>query len=134
MTLLSCRGDSRGSALIGFALAAPLFVLFVVGGIELGRLGLAAYSTRDAVVTASRMFRLHPVPTDAAVKAAVKNRFLKSGSDVVLEPEITESTAVIGTHTVKKKTISLNVTHKLTMPFLAGKTVPLSYETTIATY
>jgi Flp pilus assembly protein TadG len=132
--LHALRRDARGSTIIGFAIVAPVFIMFVMGAIELGRLGLAAYSTRDAVVTSSRMFRLHPLPTDAAVAAAVTNRFAKSGSDVLGQPAITQATQVIAGQTVTKKTISFSVNHKLVIPFMGQKTVPISYATTIITH
>ena len=133
-SIASMRGDTSGSAVIGFALATPVFLMLVVGAIELGRLGLAAYSVRDAVVTSSRMFRLFPLPSDETVSAAVVSRFAVSPSDTPGSPEITDSTVEIGTHTVKQKTISFTVEHRMSIPFMSVQTVPLTYQTTIATH
>jgi Flp pilus assembly protein TadG len=130
----SLRADVRGGTLVGFAFVAPVFALFVLGTVELGRLGLAAYSTRDAVVTSSRMFRLHPLPADSAVAAAVVSRFAKSGGDTVAQPTISQGTTVIGGRTLVTKTISFSVQHRLVIPFMVGQTVPLSYQTTIITH
>lgn len=62
MTLRRLLTNARGATIVEFALVAPIFIMVVVGGINLSMLGFSAASLRYATEAAARC---------AAVKTSV---------------------------------------------------------------
>lgn len=72
--LIQLRHDRRGAAAIEFAFAAPVFLAFLIGIIQLGTLGQAANSLSYGIDEAARLAAIYPKPSDAAIKARLQER------------------------------------------------------------
>jgi len=67
--LLRC---GRGSASVQFVLAAPVVVLFLVGFLQIGMLGMARAGLGQAVEAGARYATLYPRPTDDQIYARIR--------------------------------------------------------------
>ncbi|MGR8950271.1 MAG: TadE/TadG family type IV pilus assembly protein [Gammaproteobacteria bacterium] len=70
--------DNQGSSAIQFGFVAPILILLSLGIIDMGRLGFAATTVRNAAMEAARYASLRgsdsPTPaTEAAIIAVAKN-------------------------------------------------------------
>ena len=78
-----CKDDS-GATLVEFALVSPLFLVLLLGGLELGVLGMVSANFNDAVQFASRQVRTGQAdgPTTAAQYVnVICNRMVDGPSD-----------------------------------------------------
>lgn len=130
LKFLPKRLDERGSAVAEFALIAPLLVTLMLGTVELGRFGLVWASTRDAVVTASRLYRLHPVRTDAEVIAAVQRRVNGYDPGGLKELMVAASWCRSDGRAVRLRQVSATVQHRLLVPFASDQSIRFSHVTT----
>ena len=87
--LAPLRGDSRGAALIEFALIAPVLILFLIGITRVGILFMANAGLRSAVQEGARFATIFPRPTDAAIKARIVDRRFGLDPRYVTAPTIT---------------------------------------------
>ena len=87
--LTRLRGDSRGAALIEFALVAPLLILFLIGITRVGILFMANAGLRSAVQEGARYATIYPRPTDAQIKARIVDRRFGLDPRYVTAPTIT---------------------------------------------
>ncbi len=125
----STFSDERGAAAVEFALVAPLLIALILGTVEIGRVGLVWASTRDAVVTASRLYRLHPLRTDEQVIAAVKKRANGYGPGMLREPTVAASWCLADGRPVQLRRVSATVQHRLLVPFAADRSFRITYAT-----
>lgn len=61
----------RGAAAVEFALAAPVIVLFLLGFLQIGMLGMAKAGLGQAVEAGARYATIYPRPTDAQISAKI---------------------------------------------------------------
>ena len=87
--LARLRGDSRGAALIEFALIAPVLILFLIGITRVGILFMANSGLRSAVQAGARCATLYPRRTDAQIKAYIVDRRFGLDPRYVTAPTIT---------------------------------------------
>ncbi len=127
------KGPEEGSAALEFALAAPVILAIVLGVIEVGRLGLASSSVKEATIVGSRLYRLYPVPPDSTVQNAILARFSKSKSDTVSTPVIETLDEVVNGQKIRKKRVTFQVIHKVNLPLSGSVEYPLKYTTTMST-
>lgn len=71
--------NNHGSSAVQFAFVAPTLILLTLGIIDMGRLGFAATTVRNAAMEAARYASLHgsssPTPAnEAAIVAVAKNQ------------------------------------------------------------
>ena len=62
----------RGAAAVEFVLAAPVVVLFLVGFLQIGMLGMAKAGMCQAVESGARYATIYPRPTDAQISAKIR--------------------------------------------------------------
>lgn len=65
-------GNTRGSAIVEFALVLPVFLLFLLGAIEMGRVLYTYNSAVEATRLGARTAVVSAVPADAAVLAQMR--------------------------------------------------------------
>ena len=127
------KGREEGSTVVEFALAAPVLLAIIFGVIEVGRLGLTASNVKEATIAGARLYRLYPVPSDATVQNAILARFEKTKSDTASTPVIETSDEIVNEQTIRKKRITFQVVHKVSVPLGGEITFPLNYTTTMST-
>ena len=66
--LLACN---RGATAVEFVLAAPVVVLFLVGFLQIGMLGMAKAGLSQAVESGARYATIYPRPTNAQISAKI---------------------------------------------------------------
>ena len=66
--------DKRGAAAVEFAFAAPVFLAFLIGIIQLGTLAQASNSLSYGIDEAARLAAIYPKPSDAALRARLQER------------------------------------------------------------
>jgi Flp pilus assembly protein TadG len=69
--IVGIRRDTRGAAMLEFALLAPVFVAFVFAIIQLGNLFFASAGLKNAVGEGARLATLWPRPTDDQIKTQI---------------------------------------------------------------
>ena len=61
----------KGAASVEFVLAAPVVVLFLVGFLQIGMLGMAKAGLGQAVEAGARYATIYPRPTDTQISAKI---------------------------------------------------------------
>lgn len=86
----SSRQKRRGAAVVEFAVVAPIFVLFVFGLIEYGRMVMVQQIITNASREGARLAVLEGVTEDEVIEAVVdycsNSRIAVTAGDVVLNP------------------------------------------------
>jgi Flp pilus assembly protein TadG len=62
----------RGAAAVEFVMAAPVVVLFLLGFLQIGMLGMAKAGLGQAVESGARYATIYPRPTDAQISAKIR--------------------------------------------------------------
>ena len=62
----------RGAAAVEFVLAAPIVVLFLVGFLQIGMLGMAKAGLGQAVESGARYATIYPRPTDTQISTKIR--------------------------------------------------------------
>lgn len=76
MSDMSLFRNERGASALEFAFAAPVLFIFVIAIAQLGTVFFANTGLQHALSEGTRMAAVYPVPSDAAITAAVTNRRL----------------------------------------------------------
>ena len=74
MKLFQIMRNRRGVGAVEFALIFPIFLLLLIGVLELGTLFLSSAGLSHAVNEAGRLATLHPTPTQAQLTAHLRDR------------------------------------------------------------
>jgi len=90
MTIIRCI---RGSAAAEFALAVPVFVLFLVGIAQLGLLFAANAGLQQAIGAGARAATLYPRPNDTAIAARIRSAAFELNSANLGTPTVTHGVA-----------------------------------------
>lgn len=85
--------DARGSATAEFAMALPVFILFLIGISQLGIVFAANAGLQQAVGEGARYATLYPRPSDTAIAARIqKAAFALNGTNLDA-PTLTHGTS-----------------------------------------
>lgn len=68
------RRDEAGVGTVEFALTFPLFLLIIIGALELGASFLSSAGLRHGVNEAGRYATIYPTPTDDQIRAHMSGR------------------------------------------------------------
>jgi len=106
------RRDENGAAVVEFAFALPILIMFIWGIAQLGMVMAADAGIQNALGEGARMATLFPAPANADVKAKMQNTLFGNflGSYVIADP-VTTSNAT-GSYT------DLTITYTVTPNFL----------------
>ena len=102
--------DEQGAAIVEFAFALPVVIMFIWGIFQLGLVFQAQAGMQHALGEGARFATLYPTPTDAAIKARVVASTFGTGNGTFDPPVLTTSADL------SSKTLS--VTYKVTPNFL----------------
>lgn len=80
---------TRGSAAVQFALALPVFVLFIIGTAQMGILFAANAGMQQALGEGARMATLFPRPTNDAISARIMQTRFSLKSEYLTAPTFT---------------------------------------------
>lgn len=75
----SLRRDKSGTAIIEFALAVPVLLVFIYGIFQIGVAFQASSGMQHALGEGARFATIFPVPTDAQIKTRVSDRVFGTG-------------------------------------------------------
>src|SRR3954449_10801685 len=82
-SLTALRSDSRGGAIIEFALLAPLLFSMLLGIVEIGRMFYVRQALEFATEEAARYYMLNPTAANSAVTTYLQGKMAGSmGSDI----------------------------------------------------
>ncbi len=127
--LTACR-DARGSAVIEFAIAAPVLIGLIMLIFQLGILFGANAGLHEAVDAGARYASIYPRPADSAIIAKVKaERFLLDTSRTT-EPTVTHGK----NNGVSYADISMSYSAPLGLVPFKTKPVTLSYTRRVYQY
>ena len=126
--LAGVRRDRRGVSTIEFAFIAPLFVILVVGVVEMGRLFYAHTSLRNAVAEGARFATIDPRPDTPAIIARINAQ--RSPRDAANYSAPSVSYAQDAATQEWSATIRMNYTITLDFIFYQHGPVTLNYERT----
>ena len=118
------RSDEHGAAIIEFAIAVPVLVLFIWGIFQIGLLFQAYAGMQHALGEAARYATIYPTPSDDAIKATVAGRKFGTGNGTLAELSIVNQNSG-GTGT-QYKTLSLTYSQPLDFLFFQGPAVSLT--------
>lgn len=123
------RGARRGASAVEFALVAPLFILLIFGGIELGRGVMVKHIIEEAARVGCRSVTLHNGTKQEAldvISTAMQNANI-SGYTVTFSPDpptgLDQKTAVIVSISVPYSQVSWLPTRFMTGSTLIGACV-----------
>jgi Flp pilus assembly protein TadG len=101
ITAARCLRDERGVGAIEFVLAFPIFLLLVLGALEVGFLFMSDTGLSHGVNEAARYATLYPAPTDAQLTAKVIS------SSFSVRPEALTLTVTRGLDPTRGKFVTL---------------------------
>lgn len=110
MTRGTIRRDEQGAAVVEFAFALPVVMMFIWGIFQLGLVFQAQAGMQHALGEGARYATLYPTPTDLQIKNRVTASTFGTGNGTFDPPVLTTSSDL------SSKTIS--VTYKVTPNFL----------------
>lgn len=112
------RRNERGAALIEFAIALPVLVLFIYGIFRLGLLFQANAGMQHALGEGARLATIYPTPSNSQIQTKMNSKLFGSGygSFTVAEP-------VDGTGF---KTLSVTYTTPMDFLLVPGPTVTIT--------
>ena len=119
----SLAKDCRGSAAMEFAAVAPMFLLIVIGTIQLGLAYYANAGLRNAVEIGARYAVIYPNPTDSQIVTKIRGNIFGLEPSSLADPTLTRGTAN-GTAYVD---ISMSYSYPLKFIFIPSSSVTLSY-------
>lgn len=76
---LSLRRDKSGAAIVEFALAVPVLLVFIYGIFQIGVAFQASSGMQHALGEGARYATIFPVPTDAQIKTRVSASVFGTG-------------------------------------------------------
>ena len=118
------RGD-KGIGAVEFALLAPVFISFIIGVSQLGRLFYANADMKNALAHGARLASLHPAPEpedDATLIAAVNARLMRDGATSRATTTVTRGTDNGNAY------IQLNITYSVPLEFIFFSTPPVTLQ------
>ena len=112
--------DSKGAAVIEFAIAVPALVSLIWGIFQVGMLYHANAGMQHALGEAARYATIFPTPTDAQIQARITSARFGVGNGTWSTPTITTDT------TARTKTITVVYTKQTNFIFFAGPSVRMT--------
>jgi Flp pilus assembly protein TadG len=91
--LLRCR---EGAASVEFVLVAPIVVLFLVGFLQIGMLGMAKAGLGQAVEVGARYATIYPRPTDTQIYNKIRAGGYGMKTASMIGPTFTHGTSTTG--------------------------------------
>ena len=124
--LKTIRGDEDGAAVVEFALALPLLLMFIWGISQFGMILAADAGIQNGLGEGARMATLFPTPGAPAVKQRIQNNIFGNflGSYTIAEPQIVDVTKQTTDSSGKVRTVvvgrymNLSVTYTVRPNFL----------------
>lgn len=120
MSLFKRKMGERGSAVVEFAVAAPILVMMIWGMFQVFVVYQANAGMKHALGEAARYATIFPTPSDSAIQAKITSSKFGVANGTWGTPTITTDT---GTRT---KTISVTYSQPTDFLMFAGPTVTLS--------
>ena len=115
-------GNARGSATAEFAMALPVFILFLVGIGQLGIVFAANAGLQQAVGEGARYATLYPRPDDTAIAARIQRAAFALNGGEVDAPVLTHGRS----NGVPYVDIALTYRPRLNFVFFPGPEISLS--------
>ena len=124
------RSHEDGSAVIEFAFALPVLIMFIWGIAQIGMIMAADAGIQHALGEGARMATLFPTPTNAAVKQRMSDSLFGQflGSYNVADP-VTNSATTAG-----NRYTDLSITYTVTPDFLFFKAANVQFVRTKRVY
>ena len=117
--LKSLRQDQSGAAVVEFALALPIVILFIFGIFQVSLIFQANSGVQHAMGEAARYATIYPTPSDADIKARVTSSNFGTHNGTL------DAATVITDSSGDFKTISIHYTQPTDFIFFAGPTVDI---------
>lgn len=117
------RRGERGVTAVEFALVAPIFLLFVLGIIDLGRLFYVKNLMQYAVEQTTRYAMVNPSASPATLEAYAQNQISGMFTGIVFTADTPGSDVAGG---VNYRTVSAGYTFNYLMPLVTLSDVPLA--------
>jgi Flp pilus assembly protein TadG len=119
------RRDQKGIGAVEFALVAPVFISFIIGISQVGRMFFANADMKSAMAAGARVAELYPVPSDATIIAAVNSRLMRTGASAHATP-----TVVHGTDGNGNAYVELRMTYSVPLEFIFFSPPPVTLHDT----
>lgn len=116
------RGE-RGATAVEFALVAPVFLMFVLGLMDLGRLFYIKNLMQYAVGQSARYVVVNPTITQSALETYAQSQVSSMFGDITFTADV-PGTDVVGS--VSYRTISASYTFNYMLPLVTLTDIPLS--------
>ncbi|HEY9163605.1 MAG TPA: TadE/TadG family type IV pilus assembly protein [Magnetovibrio sp.] len=117
------RRGERGATAVEFALVAPVFLLFVLGIIDLGRLFYVKNIMQYAVEQTARYAMVHPTASQVSLETYAENQAESLFSGITFIADAPGTDVVGG---VNYRSITATYTFSYMMPLITVGDVPLS--------
>ncbi len=108
--------NTRGAAMVEFALVAPILITLLVGAMNIGIYFFAQNSVNNAVEVAAREAAIYPTPSDTQLQALFDDALLKEESTVSVVLGVSHGTATNGT-----KYVTLSTSYNVPVNLILGK-------------
>lgn len=126
------RGDQKGAAAVEFALAVPVFLVMMIGTMQLGRLFLANSGLNSAVEYGARAASIYTPPpgiTDAQITAQIDAKQYGLEASRLSEPTISRGTDGDGS-----KYVDISMSYQQPMDFVFFQLAPVTLTETRRAY
>jgi len=120
--------NERGATAVEFALVAPIFLIFVIGIIDLGRLFFIKNVMQSTVEQSARYAMVNPSASQAALEAYADARALSMFSGITFAADVPASDVVAG---VYYRTITATYTFSYMTPIVTVGDVALTAKSRI---
>lgn len=120
---LRCNED--GAAVVEFAFALPVLIMFIWGIAQFGMIMAADAGIQNALGEGARMATLFPAPSITTVKTRMQNSLFGQflGSYTIADPSIQDTTNAAGTKVGKYMTLSITYTVQPDFLFFKGPVI-----------
>lgn len=118
--------DSRGAAVVEFALAVPVLITFVWGLFQLCLVFMADAGMQHALGEAARLATIYPTPSDDVLKAKITSTKFGPNVGGTWAQPVVGNAAADGS-----KTITVTYTQPLNFLFFQGPNVTMTRSKTI---
>ena len=121
--------EDRGAGAMEFALAAPVLFTIMIGATQAGTMFFANAGVQHAVAEGARVAAIFPMPSDAAIRAAITSQdFGLNSGQMIGEPSVTHRTDDNGNAVVD---ISMSYRVPLDFVFFSSDPVTITHSRTV---
>jgi Flp pilus assembly protein TadG len=115
--------NTGGAAALEFALVSPLFILLLIGIVQVGIALFVNAGLRNGVESAARHAQVYPRPSDSEISAVLKANAFGLNTSLLVGPTLTYGTL----NSQRYVDVAATYQYPINIPFMPSRSVNLSH-------